>query len=216
MTVSGEPISYIVRLWLPDVPGTLGRVAAAIGSVGGDVVGIEILERGAGMAIDELQVVFGDGAGSVESLVASLRRVEGVAVEDVHVVDAERPDQSVAAVEVAARLAEADASRRLDVLCASLLGLLEGDWTAVIEPDSGRVVAAAGDLPELGWLVAFLDGARHLQHDGANTPSDVVWAQIPGGSACVAGGRLGRAFRERERHHVAVLARVVGALGPGT
>lgn len=190
-------------------------MAAAIGSVGGDVVGIEILERGAGMAIDEVHVSFDDGVDDpIDALVGALRKVDGVAVEDVHVVDAARPDQSVAAVEVAALIAEAEPERRLMVLCSSLRDLLEGDWTAVIDPESGRVLASDGDVPELGWLVAFLAGARHLQHDGANTPSDVVWARFPGADLCVAGGRAGRAFRERERHHVAVLARVVGALGP--
>jgi len=213
--VVGASTSFIVRLWLPDLPGTLGRVAAAIGSVGGDVVGIEILERGAGMAIDEVHVSFDDGVDDpIDALVGALRKVDGVAVEDVHVVDAARPDQSVAAVEVAALIAEAEPERRLMVLCSSLRDLLEGDWTAVIDPESGRVLASDGDVPELGWLVAFLAGARHLQHDGANTPSDVVWARFPGADLCVAGGRAGRAFRERERHHVAVLARVVGALGP--
>jgi hypothetical protein len=213
--VAGASTSFIVRLWLPDLPGTLGRVAAAIGSVGGDVVGIEILERGAGMAIDEVHVSFDDGVDDpIDALVGALRKVDGVAVEDVHVVDAARPDQSVAAVEVAALIAEAEPERRLMVLCSSLRDLLEGDWTAVIDPESGRVLASDGDVPELGWLVAFLAGARHLQHDGANTPSDVVWARFPGADLCVAGGRAGRAFRERERHHVAVLARVVGALGP--
>jgi len=44
--------TVVMRLWLPDLPGTLGRVAAAIGRANGDVIGIEILERGAGMAID--------------------------------------------------------------------------------------------------------------------------------------------------------------------
>ncbi len=48
--------TYVLRLWLPDIPGTLGRVAAAIGAANGDVIGIEILERGASMAIDELIV----------------------------------------------------------------------------------------------------------------------------------------------------------------
>ena len=47
---------YVVRVWLPDRPGALGQVASRIGGVRGDVVGIEILERGAGRAIDELVV----------------------------------------------------------------------------------------------------------------------------------------------------------------
>ena len=39
-----------LRVWLPDRPGALGAVASRIGGVKGDVVGIEILEQGAGRA----------------------------------------------------------------------------------------------------------------------------------------------------------------------
>ncbi|MEY3148632.1 MAG: hypothetical protein RL688_1851 [Actinomycetota bacterium] len=75
--------TYVLRLWLPDFPGTLGRVAAAIGQAGGDVIGIEILERGAGMAIDELIVVIpSDAENAMEQLIAEVSQVEGVAVED--------------------------------------------------------------------------------------------------------------------------------------
>ena len=48
--------SYVVRIWLPDRPGALGQVASRIGAVRGEIVGIEILERGAGRAVDELVV----------------------------------------------------------------------------------------------------------------------------------------------------------------
>ncbi|MBA3304000.1 MAG: amino acid-binding protein, partial [Acidimicrobiia bacterium] len=53
--------TFVVRLWLPDRPGALGQVASRIGAVRGDVVGIDILERGAGRAIDELVVQLPDG-----------------------------------------------------------------------------------------------------------------------------------------------------------
>ena len=45
-----------VRVWLPDRPGALGAVASRLGAVGGDVIGIDIIERGAGRAVDELVV----------------------------------------------------------------------------------------------------------------------------------------------------------------
>ena len=45
---------YVVRIWLPDRPGALGAAASRTGAVRGDLVGIDILERGAGRAIDEL------------------------------------------------------------------------------------------------------------------------------------------------------------------
>ncbi|HEX2063276.1 MAG TPA: hypothetical protein VHE80_02530, partial [Acidimicrobiales bacterium] len=48
--------TYVMRVWLPDRPGALGGVASRIGAVRGDVTSIDILERGAGLAIDELVV----------------------------------------------------------------------------------------------------------------------------------------------------------------
>jgi len=41
-----------IRIWLPDAPGVLGAVAAEIGAVQGNVVGLEVLEREAGVAIE--------------------------------------------------------------------------------------------------------------------------------------------------------------------
>ena len=40
-----------VRIWLRDAPGVLGAVAAEIGAVHGNVVGLEVLERDAGVAV---------------------------------------------------------------------------------------------------------------------------------------------------------------------
>jgi hypothetical protein len=74
--------TFIVRVWLPDRPGALGAVASRIGAVRGDVVGIEILERGAGRAIDELAVQLPD-ASLVSLLIAEISQVDGVDVEDV-------------------------------------------------------------------------------------------------------------------------------------
>src|SRR4051794_4181561 len=76
--------TFVVRVWLPDRPGALGAVASRIGSVGGDVVGIEILERGAGRAIDDLVVELPDG-GLVDLLASEVCQVDGVDVEDVRV-----------------------------------------------------------------------------------------------------------------------------------
>ena len=74
--------TYLVRVWRPDRPGALGQVASRIGAVQGDVVGIEILERGAGRAIDELVVELPED-GLVDLLVTEISQVDGVDVEDV-------------------------------------------------------------------------------------------------------------------------------------
>lgn len=199
-----------MRLWLPDRPGTLGRVAAAIGRAHGDVVGIEILERGAGMAIDELTVVLPDGA-SHESLIVEVSAVEGVAVEDVHDVAPDRPDQSVLALEVAARIMESTVPERGRTACVTIREMLESDWCVVIVGGRGETLASSGEVPDLGWLSAFLDGARHLSDDAAHehTPSDIAWAPLSDTGATIVCGRSKGAFRLRERRHLTLIARIV-------
>ena len=71
------PQTFVLRVWMPDRPGALGALASRIGAVGGDVTGIEILERGAGRAIDELVVELPDES-LVDLLVAEVHQVDGV------------------------------------------------------------------------------------------------------------------------------------------
>ncbi len=79
----GRPVTdVLVRVVLPDRPGALGAVASRIGSVGGDVVSIDILERADGAVVDELGVVLADEA-LVELMTAEVLEVDGVAVEAV-------------------------------------------------------------------------------------------------------------------------------------
>src|SRR5438045_5925946 len=72
--------TFVVRVWLPDRPGALGAIASRIGAVRGEIVGIEILERGGGRAVDDLVVELPDGS-SLDLLVAELAQVDGVDVE---------------------------------------------------------------------------------------------------------------------------------------
>ena len=91
----------MVRVWMPDRPGALGQVASRIGAVRGDVLAIEILEHGAGRAIDELSVRLPD-ASVLDLLAAEVSAVDGVDVESIRAVDEDRADPSLAALGVAA------------------------------------------------------------------------------------------------------------------
>lgn len=200
--------TFVARLWLPDLPGTLGLVAAAIGRSGGDVIGIEILERGAGMAIDELLIDLPEPS-RLDSLIAEVAGVHGVNVEDVHRVDPERQDQSVLALDVAARIVEAPSDTRLDVACELLRSMLEADWCSVIGRDSPDI--SSGNIPDAAWLRAFLEGIRHL--DGSesfdHTPGDVAWAPLSRCGGFIVCGRQQRSFRSRERQHLSLVVRIV-------
>lgn len=205
--------SYVVRVWVPDRPGALGQVASRIGAVRGDVVGIEILERGAGMAIDELVVSLPE-PGLVDLLVAEVSQVDGAAVEEVRAVDPNRPDSSIVALEAAARLVEVEPHKRLDQLCREMLDLVEGTWGAAIALSPPQTLVELGEAPEAAWLAAFMEGSRHLAPSDrdAAAPPDVAWARLEHLGLAVAVGRLGWSFRARERRQLQLLGQIAAGL----
>ncbi|EUA33943.1 putative amino acid-binding ACT domain protein [Mycobacterium xenopi 3993] len=48
--------SYLLRVQLVDRPGSLGSLAVALGSVGADILSLDVVERASGYAIDDLVV----------------------------------------------------------------------------------------------------------------------------------------------------------------
>ena len=202
-------VTVVVRVWMPDRPGALGQVASRIGAVRGDVLGIEILEQGAGLVIDELTVALPD-EGIIGLLRTEIAAVDGVSVEDVRLVDSDRADPSLAALAAAAAVAESPADNRLEVLCQGLERSVEADWVAALR--NGDFVASRGDVPDLGWLRAFLAGSEHLAGLDDAAPSDLVWAHMIESGLAVAAGRSGRSIHERERVRFSLLTRLADAL----
>lgn len=71
---------YLLRVELPDVPGSLGRVATAIGEAGGDIEAIEIVEhRPDGTAVDDVLLETAPGV-MPDSIVSACSALDGVAV----------------------------------------------------------------------------------------------------------------------------------------
>jgi hypothetical protein len=207
--------TFVVRVWMPDRPGALGQVASRIGAVRGDVVGIDILERGGGRAIDELVVQLPDDS-LVDLLVTEVTAVDDVAVEDVRPVIAAPHDPHLGALEAAATLIEATAT---DALLVALLDHVtsdfQADWAvaAALDEDQPLVAAALGEPPGPAWLRAFLDGSRSSSASsapGSGGADGIAWAPIPSSSLTVVLGRGGRPLRVRERRRLVVLARIAG------
>ncbi|NUT99783.1 MAG: ACT domain-containing protein, partial [Saccharothrix sp.] len=42
-------MSFLLRVQLPDRPGTLGAVASALGEIGADILSVDVVERGSGV-----------------------------------------------------------------------------------------------------------------------------------------------------------------------
>lgn len=212
--------TYVVRLWLPDRPGALGQVASRIGSVRGDVVGIDILERGGGQAVDELVVELPDES-LLDILVREVRQVDGVGVEEVRpLTEGRHHDPRLDALEAVAQIVgAADVVDLLDGLVAQSRRVIGAEWSAVVdnEPDGHEVVARSGEAPSGAWLRAFVAGST--QSAMAPSPadsapfsepvlSDTAWAPLPAARLALVLGREGSVFRSRERHEVAAFARV--------
>lgn len=202
-------ITVVVRVWMPDRPGALGQVASRIGAVRGDVLGIEILEQGAGRVIDELTVSLPDDD-LIGLLTVEIGAVDGVSVENIRQIDVDRVDSNLAALAIGAAMAECDQDERLDVLCSGVQRVVDADW--VVAMRSGETIAQYGEPPEMAWLQAFLAGSEHLDVTDDSAPSDLVWAQLVTSGLYVAAGRTERPIHERERVRVSLLARLADAL----
>lgn len=204
--------TYVLRVWLPDRPGALGQVASRIGAVRGDVVGIDILERDGGQAIDELVVEL-PSEQLVDLLVAEVRQVDGVAIEEVRSVADALHDPRLDALEAAAQLVGAkDVEELLAAVVVHARRVIGATWTAVTSMPAhargdGGVLVADGDAPNRAWLEAFLAGSSAT--DNATATSDVVWAPLPSSGLALVLGRTSMAYRSRERRQAAALARVV-------
>ncbi|HVF76363.1 MAG TPA: hypothetical protein VM938_15110 [Acidimicrobiales bacterium] len=201
--------TYLLRVWVPDRPGALGAVASRIGAVRGDLIGIDILERGAGRAIDELVVQLPDDNGDlVPLLIAEVSQVDGVDVEDVRPVS-DVVDHRLDALETAALLVEQSTTETLLSTLAEHAAIdFEAEWAAVA--GEGGVGAVVGEAPSAEWIAAFVEGSRSSQSVASfdTGPDDTAWAPLPGSGLGLVIGRRGRPFRARERRQLGALARI--------
>jgi len=203
---AGREIHALVRVWLPDRPGALGLVASRIGSVGGDIVGVDVVERGDRVAVDEFAVVVPDD-GRIELMVREIEQVDGASVEEVRRVGI-FPDPRLDALESAAVLCETESIDDLhQVLTDHVRREFLADWAALLHGDA--VIACAGvDIPDAAKLVALATGtaASPLVADGVAGPEDLAVARL-GAHATVIAHAGGETFR------VKVTGRAQASLG---
>jgi hypothetical protein len=152
----------IVRVWLPDRPGSLGQLASRIGEFGGDLVGIDILERDGGRAVDELTLELPDGY-SPEDLAAVLSQLPEVEVEDLRHLVSRVPDTGRDPLDAAVLLAESTSPPELShALARGVCTAFACDWSTVLEVSGAgtTALAAVGHPPRAAWLCAFVAGAQ--------------------------------------------------------
>lgn len=193
---------FVLRVALPDRPGALGLVASRVGAVRGEIVGIEILERVDGRALDEVVVDLPDSS-LLELLVAEVTAVDGVDVDDLRRVAPDRPTTRLGALEAAAALAEAISVEALVERLVAFVGLaFEADASvaAVVPAPTGpgddgsvRVPLASADRQlVLRRHERRFTGGELAQLAALGRIAGSRWRELTGGAA--SGGRNASGF----------------------
>lgn len=200
--------TYLLRIWIPDRPGALGQVASRVGSAGGDVIGIDILERGAGRAIDEIWIEMADDS-AVDLLIREVDQVDGVDVEDCRQMDRKHASVSLFAFERAGDLLGAGTSEDvLHRLAAAAADSMSADAVLVVDRSNSEVLAStAGADTDTHWLAAFGLGAAAGDPTAVSEP-DLAVARMESIGAVLVLSRRGMAIRSKERVMLTCLVRV--------
>jgi len=185
---------FLLRVELPDIPGSLGRVATAIGEAGGDIEAIEIVEhRADGTAVDDVLLETQPGT-MPDSIVSACSTLDGVRVVWIsrYAAGGNLFLDLEAVEELTAHPAEA-----LDRLVDLLPITFRADWGARIRQRNGTaaIVHATTAAPDaLAWHA--LTQADRLPSDDDDTL--LAGAPLVDGESIVIGRRGGPEILDSE------------------
>jgi hypothetical protein len=200
-------VPYLLRVELPDVPGSLGRVATAIGEAGGDIEAIEIVEKrhGDGTAVDDVLLEMQGGA-MPDSIVSACNRLDGVSVLWINRYAA--GGNLFLDLEAVEELTT-DPEKALDRVVDLLPDVFRADWAVRVHRQHGvtqRTGAAPADLPFLE-----LETASRIEIDGDEV-NLYAGARIDGNELIVLGRRGGPAFVDAELARLSHLVSLAASL----
>ncbi|MFC0314194.1 amino acid-binding protein [Gordonia phosphorivorans] len=216
-----EVVSYLLRVTLADRPGSLGLLAMALGTVGADIRSLEVIERGDGLAVDDVVVELPHGA-LPDTLITAAESVDGVSVDSL------RPFTGKLDLHQELELIDAVAAARADrlqVLVDLAPRSLHVSWAMVVAgcADEPVRLAASASAPETpltraDWLP--LTQACELDGDAAWVPGP--WRELAttlaaaplarSGKALLLGRVGGPAFRPSEVARLSHLTGIVSGL----
>lgn len=223
MCNSGRVPSYLLRIELADRPGSLGSLAVALGSVGADILSLDVVERSAGHAIDDLVIELPAGA-MPDRLITAAESLPNVRVDSVRphtgLLEAHRE------LELLDHIAAAGGGNagRLRVLVNEAPKVLRVSWCTVLRNTQGRLerLAASPGAPETRadsapWLpierATTLDSsAEWVPQAWRDMDITMVAAPLGGPHTAVVLGRPGPEFRPSEVARLGYLAGIVATM----
>lgn len=219
--------SYLLRVQLEDRPGSLGSLAVALGTVGADILSLDVVERGtgpgSGWVIDDLVVALPAGA-MPDALITAAEGLSGVRVESIRphtgLLEAHRELELIDHVAAAG-----PRQAKLQTLVDEAPRVLRVGWCTVVEhADNGpHRIAGSHGAPETQaastpWLPLGHASALDATEDWVPQlwrDMDTTLAAAPLGDpgvAVVLGRPGGPLFRPSEVARLGYLAGIVATL----
>ncbi|WP_460851703.1 ACT domain-containing protein [Nocardioides montaniterrae] len=183
----------MMRIALPDVPGSLGRVATAIGVAGGDIEAVEIVEkRPDGTALDDFLLEIAPGT-MPDSIVSACSALDGVKVLWI----SHYPSGGSLVLDLeAVEEITADPEHAFDRLVDQLPAAFRVDWALRVHRAKGEVYGTSA-APDHFDFVELEDGPARLEVEGDENTLYAA-SRIDGNDIVVIGRRGGPDFLDSE------------------
>lgn len=213
---------HLLRVTVPDRPGSLGAAATAIGSAGGDIAAIDVVERGPAGAIDDILVDL-DPATLVR-ITETLAALPGVVVESAQ--PFHDGSQLADGLDILDGLV-ATSSRALTAIVRMAPAIVRARWAVVLNHTGSAIVTrqASAGAPRARWAALPwipLTTASGVDPDPAWAPQ--AWGESPELAAApiahstavlLAIRPSGPMFRDSELAKLAHLAELAGLVAHG-
>ncbi|NLA56197.1 MAG: amino acid-binding ACT domain protein, partial [Corynebacterium humireducens] len=154
-------MSYLIRVLLPDVPGSLGQLAEAIGLVDGNIESVDVVEAfDDGTVMDDIVVSLPKGA-MADSLITAADTIDGVEVDSIRPFSGrvDRRGQIEVLAEVASQAR--DIPRAMESLVNVTPQTMTASWAVVLD-DTGE-----------GTPVSRVAGSMAAPEDDGTAPVDI-------------------------------------------
>lgn len=217
-------MSYLLRVMLPDRPGSLGSLAVALGTVDADIISLDVVDRFDGVAVDDIVVDVPHGT-FPDSLITAAERLDGVVVDSLRpfggILDAHRELELIDAVAGAGAGAA-------QMLADEIPAALRVGWALVLEVTGDatcRLVARGesapmwegGEVPVVCGLarVTALDDDDEVPAEWTAMDTALAAAPLNAGHVLVVGRPGGPSFRPSEIARLGYLTGILRTLHAG-
>ncbi|MBB1022670.1 amino acid-binding protein [Dietzia sp. E1] len=217
-------MSYLLRVMLPDRPGSLGSLAVALGTVDADIVSLDVVDRFDGVAVDDIVVDVPHGT-FPDTLITAAERLDGVVVDSLRpfggILDAHRELELIDAVAGAGAGAP-------QMLADEIPAALRVGWALVLEVTGEatcRLVARGesapmwegGEVPVVCGLarVTALDDDDEVPAEWTAMDTALAAAPLNAGHVLVVGRPGGPSFRPSEIARLGYLTGILRSLHAG-